>query len=128
MLKVNKLSFITETGHFINIENYDINKKGYMLLAAIQNEQILRNDPTTLSRDDILIAKNTLENKLKVQKRTIILVPLTILMVLDSVLSMHQIIKPSIKLIVLQKVSAFQYIFYLFDIYSINLNMFYLVS
>ena len=128
MLKVNKLSFITETGHLINIENYDINKKGYMLLAAIQNEQILRNDPTTLSRDDILIAKNTLENKLKVQKRTIILVPLTILMVLDSVLSMHQIIKPSIKLIVLQKVSAFQYIFYLFDIYSINLNMFYLVS
>ena len=127
MLKVNKLSFITETGHLINIENYDINKKGYMLLAAIQNEQILRNDPTTLSRDDILIAKNTLENKLKVQKRTIILVPPTIFMVLDLVLSMHQIMKPNIQLTVLQKASAFQYIFYLFDIYYINLNTYYLV-
>ena len=58
MLKVNKLSFITETGNLIDRENCGINKKGYILLATIQSEPILRNNnPTTLTRYDILIAK-----------------------------------------------------------------------
>ena len=69
MLKVNKLSFVTETGNLIHIENYDINKKGYILLATIQNELMLRNDPTTLSRDNILIAKKYLRNQTQSSKK-----------------------------------------------------------
>ena len=69
MLKVNKLSFVTETGHLIDIENYDINKKGYIFVAAIQNEPMLRNDPTTLSRDNILLAKKYLRNQTQSSKK-----------------------------------------------------------
>ena len=68
-LKVNKLSFVTESGNLIDRGCYDINNKGYILLATIQSEQILRNNKNTLSREDILIAKKFLRNQTESTKK-----------------------------------------------------------
>ena len=44
-------------------------QKGYILLATIQSEPMLRNDPTTLTQDNILIAKKYLRNQTQSSKK-----------------------------------------------------------
>ena len=68
-LEVDKLTYFTETANLIDRENYENNTKGYVLLATIQAEPILRQNPAAFTRDDLLIAKKFLRNQTQSSKK-----------------------------------------------------------
>ena len=64
-----KLSFFTETGGVVDSETNMDRTKGYVLLATIQSEPVLRQHNTMICHDDILIAKKFLRNQTQTSKK-----------------------------------------------------------
>ena len=68
-LEIEKLSYFTETGNLIDREKHETNTKGYVLLATIQTELLLRTKSDSFTRDDMLIAKKFLRNQTQSSKK-----------------------------------------------------------
>ena len=62
-MNIDRSSFITETGNFIDSANRTSNKKGYVILAAVQSEQAIRKSEIKFSVDDVSLAKKYLRNQ-----------------------------------------------------------------
>ena len=100
-----KLSFFTETGGVVDSETNMDRTKGYVLLATIQSEPVLRQHNTMICHDDILIAKKFLRNQTQTSKRITTMGPLAIFMALGMDLYILLILQQNIQWRSLLKVS-----------------------
>ena len=63
LMNIDQLSFITEGGNVIDSVNRTTNKKGYVILAAVQSDQAIRKFEIKFSVDDVSLVKKFLRNQ-----------------------------------------------------------------
>ena len=63
LMNIDRISFFTETGNVIESGNKTSNKKGYVILAAVQSEQVIRKSNINFTVDEVSLAKKYLRNQ-----------------------------------------------------------------
>ena len=69
VLNNQKLSFLRGQEMWLIVKQMNIRKKGYVLLATVQVEPILRKNENMLTREDILVTNRFLRNQTQTTKK-----------------------------------------------------------